>query len=263
MKNVNVTNEGSIYGTYYTEYGAWGIQTRNVTCYLLLGREKAMLIDTAYGEGDLPALIASITSLPLIVVNTHGHYDHTSGNAFFKEVWLGEGGEEIARAVETREKLPYPDYEIHNLEDGQVFDLGGREVEAIAIGAHHTSSFAFLDKMGRTLYTGDEIEAAQVLLNVRGDDMGYREVVALHLANMKKLKRREAEFERMIPAHNGGPLSNDYLDDFIALSEQILENKIEACDTVAGFGWPAFIMGGDKELMRLRYKKANFVCKRI
>ena len=84
MKNANVTNEGSIYGTYYTEYGAWGIQTRNVTCYLLLGREKAMLIDTAYGEGDLPALIASITSLPLIVVNTHGHYDHTSGNAFFK-----------------------------------------------------------------------------------------------------------------------------------------------------------------------------------
>ena len=262
MKDANITPGGSIYGTYYTEYGAWGIQTQNVTCYLLVGQEKAMLIDTAYGEGDLPALIASITNLPLIVVNTHGHYDHTSGNAFFKEVWMGKGGEGPAGDAEKRTKLPYPDYEIHSLEDGQIFDLGGRQVEAIAIGAHHVSSFAFLDKKEKSLYTGDEIEAAQVLLNVRGDDLEYKEVAKLHLANLHKLKQREAEFQRMLPAHNGGPLSNEYLDDFIALSERILEDKVEPCDTVAGFGWPNFIMGGDKELMRLRYGKASFVCKR-
>lgn len=162
-----------------------------------------------------------------------------------------------------RKELPYPDYEIHSLEDGQIFDLGGREVEAIAIGAHHVSSFAFLDKMTGSLYTGDEIEAAQVLLNVRGDELNYKEVVALHLANMRKLKLREAEFQRLVPAHNGSPLSKDYLDDFIALSEKILEDKVEPCDTVAGFGWSAFLMGGDKELMRLRYGKANFVCKKL
>ena len=213
MKNGNVTPEGSVYGTYLTDYGAWGIQTRNVTCYLLVGSQKALLIDTAYGEGDLAAIVASITPLPLIVVNTHGHYDHTGGNAFFEEVWMGQGAEEEALKVDTRTSLPYPDYQIHTLEEGQIFDLGGRTVEAIGIGAHHTSSFAFLDRENRTLYTGDELEAAQVLLNVRGDDRYYKDIVKMHLATMQKLKARVSEFARLVPSHNGGPLAVSYLDD--------------------------------------------------
>ncbi|MCR5255048.1 MAG: MBL fold metallo-hydrolase [Acetatifactor sp.] len=262
MKDINVTPEGSIYGTYLTDFGAWGIQTRNVTCFLLVGSKRALLIDTAYGEGDLRALVESITDLPLTVVNTHGHYDHTSGNAFFEEVWMGEGAAEIALGVETRTKLPHPDYTIRTLKDGQEFDLGDRVVEAIAIGAHHASSFAFLDKENRTIYTGDELEAAQVLLNVRRDDLATKEIVKLHLANMRKLKERSHEFDRLVPAHNGGPLAKSYIDDYIDLSKAILEGSIKPLETVAGFGWPSTIFGGDEKLVRYHLGKATFVCNR-
>jgi glyoxylase-like metal-dependent hydrolase (beta-lactamase superfamily II) len=41
-----------------------------VFSYLVVGRQQAMLIDTGYGLGDLKAAVDSLTSLPLIIVNT-------------------------------------------------------------------------------------------------------------------------------------------------------------------------------------------------
>ena len=43
-----------------------------------------MLIDTGYGYGNLKQVVKSITDKPLYIVNTHGHVDHTSGNAQFE-----------------------------------------------------------------------------------------------------------------------------------------------------------------------------------
>ncbi len=260
--SANVKEYGLVYGTWKTDFGAWAIQTRNVTMYLLVGERAALLIDTGYGEGDLPEVIAGITNLPLTVVNTHGHFDHTSGNGFWPMVWMGKGGEEAAGEVKPPEGLPYPDYEIRHLEDGQVFDLGGRKVEAIAIGAHHCSSFAFLDCDYRTLYTGDELEAGQVLMNVHGEEVANSVVIRRHLANMQKLKSRIEEFDRLAPAHNGGPLELSYIDDFMELDNQVLAGIAKIASTVAGYGWPNTIMGGDAELVRAEYGKASLVMKK-
>ena len=46
---------------------------------LIIGKEQAMLIDTGYGIYNIYDHIRSITSLPLIVVNSHGHMDHCCG----------------------------------------------------------------------------------------------------------------------------------------------------------------------------------------
>ncbi|KQO05889.1 hypothetical protein ASF12_32880 [Paenibacillus sp. Leaf72] len=47
-----------------------------------------MLIDTSYGLTDMPQAIREITALPLLVVNTHGHINHTHGNNLFDTVFL-------------------------------------------------------------------------------------------------------------------------------------------------------------------------------
>ena len=57
-------------------------------CYLLLGSEKALLIDCTIGTGDLYALVRSITELPLIVALTHAHGDHGGGAYQFGEVYV-------------------------------------------------------------------------------------------------------------------------------------------------------------------------------
>ena len=40
-----------------------------VFSYLVVGRQRALLIDTGYGLGDLKAAVDSLTSLPLLIVN--------------------------------------------------------------------------------------------------------------------------------------------------------------------------------------------------
>lgn len=44
--------------------------------YLVIGRQRAILIDAGLGVGHLRAFVENLTSLPLTVLLTHGHIDH-------------------------------------------------------------------------------------------------------------------------------------------------------------------------------------------
>ncbi|NKX50965.1 MBL fold metallo-hydrolase, partial [Arthrobacter deserti] len=55
---------------------------------LVVGRDKAMVIDTGAGPRQAKQIytaVRALTRLPLVVVNTHSHFDHVFGNAFFAE----------------------------------------------------------------------------------------------------------------------------------------------------------------------------------
>ena len=45
-------------------------------CYLLIGEERALLIDCGLGIGDIKGAVEKITDKPILVVATHGHVDH-------------------------------------------------------------------------------------------------------------------------------------------------------------------------------------------
>lgn len=268
-RSANITEKGFLYGKWMTSPNTWTITFGNVYCYLLIGEEKALLFDTAYGEGNLREFVEGITDKPVMVVNSHGHFDHTGGNAWWEEVWAGPGAEAVCKKAfspemqEAFERKPHPDYTVHTVREGHVFDLGGRQVEVFEIPAHHESSIALLDRQTRALYTGDEMEAGQVLLFVRDGLVPLRDVVSRHLANMKKLKSHEGEFDTIYPAHNGPQLYKGYLDDYIALSEHILAGTAAIMPDTAGFGFPpkteSGAFGGIGQLERAQYGGASFV----
>ena len=58
--------------------------------HLVEGEEKALLIDTGYGIGNLKGLVQKLTDKPLLVANTHFHGDHSAGNGQFEEVYCHE-----------------------------------------------------------------------------------------------------------------------------------------------------------------------------
>lgn len=138
------------------------------SAYLLCGTEKALLVDTLNGREDLSDIVRSLTGLPAMVLNTHGHLDHIGGNHFFQEAYihpaemgvyhehmkmlaasLREGGiERVPDGTECR-MLP--------IGAGQVIDLGGLRLEVVHIPGHTTGSIAVLDRKARLLYSGDAI----------------------------------------------------------------------------------------------------------
>lgn len=237
----NINEKGYIYGKWMTKDDTYTISYGGaVYCYLLIGAEKALLIDTAYGAGNLRQYVEQITDKPVMVVNTHGHFDHTGGNAWWEEAYVSEpSSKDCKRAfsqemVEEMKKKPYPHYKVNIVSEGYQFDLGGRTVEVIDIPAHHNGSIALLDSGSRYLFTGDELEAGQVL--IFGADVPTR--IAKHQRNMEKLKERFGDFDAICPAHNGNPINKKYIDDFIELDKQILAGTAQIMPTTAGFGFP-------------------------
>ena len=59
---------------------------QDACCFLILGEDKALLWDTGMGIGRLRSLTEKITDLPIVVLNSHDHFDHIGGNAEFDEV---------------------------------------------------------------------------------------------------------------------------------------------------------------------------------
>lgn len=159
-----------------------------VFCELLVGDEKAMLIDTTYGIGDLHSTIRSITDKPLTIVCTHGHVDHTSGNCQFSEpVYLSEDDMDLCRQHNSKKQrsftvqdmsdkldfitgthsnvlpedfdreyyLSQTEGELIPLEEGKDFDLGGITIETIKTPGHTKGGMSFYYKEEGWLYCGD------------------------------------------------------------------------------------------------------------
>ena len=71
--------------------GIWAIDEGAGAAYTFLakGSEKCAVVDTGFGFCDLPAVIRQIIGdMPLIVINTHFHSDHVSGNSMFEEAYI-------------------------------------------------------------------------------------------------------------------------------------------------------------------------------
>ena len=203
--------------TYVIHYG------EALDIFLLLGSEKALLIDTAYGRGDLPNIVDELRGgRALVVVNTHGHFDHTGGNRWFPRVHMHKNAFLYADHSfgpldpVWLANMPYPDYEKIAVGDGDVFDLGGRTVDVIYTPAHCDSSLSFIDHGRRLLFSGDEFDAGQANLNVFSS-------VGAFLENCKRLKAREDEFDFIMPNHNGTPIAKSYLDDFITAAQHVVD----------------------------------------
>ncbi|MCM1027689.1 MAG: MBL fold metallo-hydrolase [Roseburia sp.] len=134
------------------------------TGYMVIGGEKALVIDTMNGHEDVKAVVREMTELPITVVNTHGHCDHIFGNIFFEEAYLHPADLNLAKkhssfsdfVEETKEKgLSMPPF--REIREGDVIDLGGLTVEIISFPSHTAGSILLLLREDRILFTGDAV----------------------------------------------------------------------------------------------------------
>ena len=69
--------------------GVWHIADVMGVCFtLLVGRERALLVDAGYGLEDTAAFVHTLTDKPMDILLTHGHHDHALGAMHFPSVWL-------------------------------------------------------------------------------------------------------------------------------------------------------------------------------
>lgn len=269
----NIDKNGMLFGKWKIKPDTWVITNRwQNFMYLLIGEEKALLIDSGYGEGNIREFVEQITDKPIMVLNTHGHFDHTGGNAWWTEAWMAESAVPIARKTfepvhdEWFNAKPHTNYRENIVKDGDLIDLGKRKLDIIAIPAHNESSIAILDWQTRLLFVGDELESGQVLLFVRNKNISLHDVATAHKANMERLKARRSDYDALCPAHNGVMLDPDtYIDDYIKLAEELINGTANTMPNTAGFGFQPDVAeeGGFfaefGRLERVQHGQASFI----
>ncbi len=146
-------------------------------CYLVLGQNRACLIDTGIGFGNLRAYVDVLTELPYDVILTHGHFDHASGASQFadKKIYLHpadralmEHHTKLERRLEFFRQYgceptfapsdiaePLSPEHTFPLSNGQKFDLGGITIEALHTPGHTQGMTILLMREIRTILFGD------------------------------------------------------------------------------------------------------------
>ncbi len=199
---------------------------RGVLMYLLKGDERALLVDSGFGVGDLPAFVAQLTSLPVAVLLTHGHVDHAFGAGWFATAYLhpadlpvleahrplaadvaadaAREGAVLAPAVDPTSLRP--------LADGQRFGLGGLDVEVHEVPGHTPGSVARLLEQERILLTGDAANQFTFLFHPEASS------VAEYSRALRRLRGRvSGRYDRVLVSHGDGEVPVTLLTDLIGL----------------------------------------------
>lgn len=159
-----------------SEYGHW----EETHCYLLCGEKSALLIDTGLGVCSIKEITDELTDLPVMAVSTHVHWDHIGGHRYFDSIAVHENEKEwlscqfpipVQAVRENLTRLPcnFPsafqldDYRVfcgapqRILNDGDLLDLGGREIQVIHTPGHSPGHCCFYEQGRGYLFSGDLI----------------------------------------------------------------------------------------------------------
>ena len=127
-----------------------GHRVYNESLYLVEGSDRAILIDAGTVIPGLDKIVAKITSKPVTMMLTHAHGDHAGGVGPFPEVYLNAGDMPLV----SNNKRSYKG-QIKYINDGEVIDLGGREIEVVFTPGHTAGSATFFDKARHYGFSGD------------------------------------------------------------------------------------------------------------
>ena len=186
------------------------------TCYVVAGNTQAMVIDTSIGFCNIREIAESLTSLPLVLVNTHGHIDHVGGNWGFEAAYMNLADLKVAeedygmpRLRETirANGLVFPPFT--HVEDGHIFDLGGLELQVFYLPGHTAGEIALLDRKDRILFSGDGI-VEQLWLQ-----LPESQPVKTQIEGMERLRRYRDSFDTILHGHSDVPMGAELFDTML------------------------------------------------
>jgi glyoxylase-like metal-dependent hydrolase (beta-lactamase superfamily II) len=195
-------------------------QWQEVISYLIVGNEEALLFDTGNGLGDIKAVVDQLTDKPVVVLNSHTHFDHIGGNYQFERVLSVSTKFSIANSqgvkndIVTMEASPealckdlpagtsQADHQIKpfsiagTVSEGDVIDLGSRKLEVLQIPGHTDDAIALLDREAGFLWTGDTFYEGPIWLYFPETDL------AAYQHSISRLAALAPQLKALFPAHN-------------------------------------------------------------
>jgi glyoxylase-like metal-dependent hydrolase (beta-lactamase superfamily II) len=204
------------------EPGHW----QHVISYLIIGAGKSVLFDTGMGISDISAVVKTLTDTEIMVVNSHVHFDHIGDDWRFPEIYLfaDEHAVEVLKRGHSHAMLlfdsdpekflkrppsgfdpqnykikPVGSEKIQQLADGDVIDLGNRQLEVLHTPGHTNDSLVLFDRENRALFTGDTFYPDALFAFMEGE-WGQSDLSAYE-KTMQKLTELVPGLDYLYPCH--------------------------------------------------------------
>ncbi|CAN5813798.1 MBL fold metallo-hydrolase [soil metagenome] len=240
-----MTSEHEWFDVRETEPGIFVIEEPNhverVKSYLIVGEDKAILLDTGMGVSHIREVVETLSDLPVTVINSHAHWDHVGGNHLFADVLihpaeadnLTKGFSNVRmRAwfqpesltgrlpegvdLDTLEILPCAATGL--LQEGQIFDLGNRVLEVLHCPGHSPGGIVLLDRADGILFSTD--------LAYKGFLYAYDgEWVQTYHLSLTRLAKLEPDLRVLYPSHHASPIAPDLLQPMTDALARILDGE--------------------------------------
>jgi len=182
--------------------GAWAIgepryYQQNYS-YLVVGHDRALMIDAGTGTRNIMSVIRRLTALPVTVIPSHLHFDHTGGIGAFSSVAMLDVPELRAEVHDglfrpgryeffpMADRLQTPQWRVSQwVKPGGWIELGGRRVQVLNTPGHTPTSVMVFDPAAKMLFTGDYIYPTTLYAFSPGASLSaYRQTAARLLATI-------------------------------------------------------------------------------
>jgi hydroxyacylglutathione hydrolase len=212
--------------------------------YLVEGKERAALIDTGTGVGDLRTFVENLTMKPYFVLLTHGHVDHAMGAPAFDEVYMNPADKEVFAShsdftvrKEFLQMSMGENYAMVREEDfipigfcncfksllpGDKFDLGGIHLEICAGAGHTPGLVTILLVEERTLLLGDACNFFTFLFDEYALGVTSYEKTLIELDKITK-----GRYDKVYLSHGEGDAPKEMLDSVLAVCEDIKAGRTD------------------------------------
>lgn len=192
----------------------WRIEDGGVRFFLLTGTEQALLIDSGMNVHNARDIAAGLTALPVSLLNTHADRDHIGSNEQFAEFYMHPAEEPLyRRSGKPGTILP--------VREGDVLDLGGRELRIIELSGHTPGSIAVLDVNSRVLISGDPIQRHGRIFM-----FGSHRDMAAYIRSLEHLEAYLDQFDEIWPSHAALPVPPETVRQLHDGAQAVLKGEI-------------------------------------
>lgn len=209
--------------------------------YLVLGDTTAMLIDTGTGILDMRKEAEAIADKPLMVINTHCHYDHCGGNNSFETVHIHDAEKEYIAHPDSQHTAAFlmqpsdfvflpeefdvdsymvkPAQRVVSLHNNQLIDIGNFQFRVLHMPGHSPGSICLYEPTKKLLFSGDVIYAGTLYYNLPFSD------TETYLKSLKQLS--QLDITTCFPGHNE-PLDKAHFSSVLRQAIKMLERHSDS-----------------------------------
>jgi glyoxylase-like metal-dependent hydrolase (beta-lactamase superfamily II) len=222
-----------------------GGQYDEALMYLVIGDERAVVVDGGTGIGRLDLLVKELTDKPCFLLLTHTHNDHIGSCKDFDEIAVyddamsresaaeGLGRDKMGEIIEgdnvirefpsgfDPDSYYAPPYTVTRwLRDGDRVELGGRTLEVIYTPGHSSDHLCLLDRGSRYLWTGDLFYTGGVTTYLPGGDHDD------FVESCRRLVDMMPHYDMLLPAHNEPLVEKEIMVELMKAAEDVKAGRL-------------------------------------